>query len=77
MKRLVTEFPEHEKSSTGAATGWKIFIFYDLYDYTNSGGWGAFVAVAQKFPDTFEAKQVVKDLNQTEALLKEIKKSTR
>ncbi len=71
-ERLVTEFPEHEKAVQAQLRVGNIY-FYDLYDYTNSGGWGAFVAVAQKFPDTFEAKQVVKDLNQTEALLKEIK----
>lgn len=71
-ERLVNEFPEHNKAVQAQLRVGNIY-FYDLYDYTNSGGWGAFVAVAQKFPDTFEAKQVVKDLNKTEALLKEIK----
>lgn len=71
-ERLVSEFPEHEKAVQAQLLVGNIY-FYDLYDYTNSGGWGAFVAVAQKFPDTFEAKQVVKDLNKTEALLNEIK----
>ena len=71
-ERLVSEFPEHDKAVQAQLRVGNIY-FYDLYDYTNSGGWGAFVAVAQKFPDTFEALQVTKDLNKTEALLKEIK----
>lgn len=71
-ERLVSEFPEHDKAVQAQLRVGNIY-FYDLYDYSNSGGWGAFVAVAQKFPDTFEAQEVVKDLNQTEALLKEIK----
>ena len=71
-ERLVSEFPEHDKAVQAQLRVGNIY-FYNLYDYTNSGGWGAFVTVAQKFPDTFEAKQVVKDLNQTEALLKDIK----
>lgn len=71
-ERLVSEFPEHGKAVQAQLRVGNIY-FYDLYDYTNSGGWGAFVAVAQKFPDTFEAQEVVKDLNETEALLKEIK----
>ena len=71
-ERLVEEFAEHEKAVQAQLRVGNIY-FYNLYDYTNSGGWGAFVNVAQKFPDTFEAQQVVKDLNQTESLLKEIK----
>lgn len=71
-ERLVSEFTEHAKAVQAQLRVGNIY-FYNLYDYTNSGGWGAFVSVAQKFPDSFEAQQVVKDLNQTEALLKEIK----
>lgn len=71
-ERLVSEFQEHDKAVQAQLRVGNIY-FYELYDYTNSGGWGAFVTVAQKFPDTFEAKQVVKDLNKAEALLKEIK----
>ena len=71
-ERLVSEFAEHAKAVQAQLRVGNIY-FYNLYDYTNSGGWGAFVSVAQKFPDSFEAQQVVKDLNQTEALLKEIK----
>ncbi len=71
-ERLVSEYPDHEKAVQAQLRVGNIY-FYDLYDYTNSGGWGAFVAVAQKFPDTFEAQKATKDLNQTEALLKEIK----
>lgn len=71
-ERLVTEFPEHDKAVQAQLRVGNIY-FYNLYDYTNSGGWGAFVNVAQKFPDTFEAKQVLKDLNVTQDLLNEIK----
>ncbi|MCY4404671.1 MAG: tetratricopeptide repeat protein [Candidatus Poribacteria bacterium] len=71
-ERMVAEFPEHENAVQAQLQVGNIY-FYELYDYTNSGGWGAFVAVAEKFPDTFEAKQVVIELNKTEALLREIK----
>ena len=71
-ERIVSEFPKHDKAVLAQLQVGNIY-FYKLYDYTNSGGWGAFVAVAQKFPDTFEAKQVTILLNKAEALLNEIK----
>ncbi len=71
-ERMVSEFPEHEKAVQAQLQVGNLY-FYELFDYTNAGGWGAYVAVAQKFPDTFEAKQVIIELNKTEALLKEIK----
>ena len=71
-ERMVSEFADHNKAVQAQLQVGNIY-FYKLYDYTNSGGWGAFVAVAQKFPDTFEAKQVVILLNKAEALLTEIK----
>ncbi len=72
FERLVSEFSEHDKAVQSQFQVGNIY-FYKLFDYTNSGGWGAFVKVAQNFPDTFESQQVVKLLNKTEALLNEIK----
>ncbi|MDE0484353.1 MAG: tetratricopeptide repeat protein [Candidatus Poribacteria bacterium] len=72
FERLVEEFPNHDKAVQSQYQVGNIY-FYKLYDYTNSGGWGAFVAVAEKFPDTYEAGQVKNELNKTKDLLTEIK----
>lgn len=72
FERLVTEFPDHDKAPQAQFQVGNIY-FYKLYDYTNSGGWGAFVAVAEKFPDTYEAGQVKAELNKAKDLLVEIK----
>ena len=71
-ERMVEEFPKHDKSVQAQNQVGNIY-FYKLYDYTNSGGWGAFVAVVQKFPDTYEAEQVTTMLKKTDTLLTEIK----
>ena len=69
-ERVVAEFPEHEK---GAQSQFQIgnIYFYELYNYTNSGGWGAFVAVVQKFPDSYEASRAETLLKKTADLLTE------
>ena len=72
FERMVKEFDNHDKSAQAQFQVGNIY-FYKLYDYTNSGGWGAFVAVADKFSDTYEAEQVRVLLNKTEELLVEIK----
>ena len=72
FERLSAEFPEHDKAVQAQYQVGNIY-FYKLYDYTNSGGWGAFVAVAERFPDTYEAGQVKKELNKAKDLLTEIK----
>ena len=72
-ERMVSEFPDHDKAVQAQMLVGDIY-FNKLYDYTNSGGWGAYVAVAQKFPDTFEAQKVTIDLNEARELLNEIKK---
>ena len=73
FERLVTEFPNHDKAAQSQFQVGNIY-FYKLYDYTNSGGWGAFVAVNDKFPGTFEAQQVKEKLIETDDLLTDIKK---
>ena len=72
FEKMAKEFPEHKKAPQAQFQVGNIY-FYKLYDYTNSGGWGAFVAVAQNFPETYEAGEVVKLLNKTQRLLTEIK----
>lgn len=72
FERMVKEFENHDKAAQAQFQVGNIY-FYKLYDYTNSGGWGAFVTVAEKFPDTYEAKEVKKKLNKTKDLLIEIK----
>ena len=71
-ERMVQEFPKHGKAVQAQVQIGNIY-FYKLYDYTNSGGWGAFVAVVQKFPDTYEADQTTVLLKKAEMLLTEIK----
>ena len=77
-ERLVEEFPEHAKSPQAQFQIGNVY-FYTLYDY--SGGWPAFVAVSEKFPDSYEASQagtllkVTADiLTETELLKDEIEK---
>ncbi len=72
FERMAKEFPDHKRGVQAQYQVGNIY-FYKLYDYTNSGGWGAFVKVAQNFPDTYEAKQVVIKLNKVQELLTEIK----
>lgn len=72
FEKMANEFSNHGKAVQAQYQVGNIY-FYKLYDYTNSGGWGAFIAVVQKFPDTFEAKQVTDMLKRTEILLTEIK----
>ena len=72
FERMAKEFPDHKKGVQAQYQAGNIY-FYKLYDYTNSGGWGAFVAVAQNFPETYESEQVVILLNKAQQLLTEIK----
>ncbi len=72
FERMAKEFPDHKRGVQAQYQVGNIY-FYKLYDYTNSGGWGAFVKVAQNFPDTYEAEQVVIWLNKAQKLLTEIK----
>jgi len=46
--------------------------FYKLYDYTNEGGWGAFVKVDSKFPESYEASEAKKLLLKARDTLQEI-----
>ena len=70
-ERLVREFPEHKLA---AQTQFKIgnLYFYKLYDYSNDGGWGAYVKVVEKFPESFEAKETGTLLKKANELLTQI-----
>ena len=68
-ERLVEEFPEHSKAPQAQFQIGNVY-FYTLYDY--QGGWPAFVAVTEKFPDSYEASRAGTLLKQTADILKEI-----
>ena len=70
--RLVAEFPEHKLAPQAQLQIGNIY-FYDLYDYSNSGGWGAFVRVIEKFPDSYEASDAETLLKNSAEILTEIK----
>ena len=72
--RVVEEFPEHKLAPQAQFQIGNIY-FYDLYDYSNSGGWGAFVKVIEKFPDAYEASDAETLLKKSAAILTEIKQA--
>ena len=71
-QKIVEEYPQHEKAPHAQFEIGNIY-FYDLYDYTNDRGWGAFVAVHKKYPNTAEGKAVVPLLKKAYELLREIR----
>ena len=68
-ERMVEEFPEHSKAAQAQFRIGEIY-FYTLYDYL--GGWPAYIAVTEKFPDSYEASQAGTLLKQTADTLQEI-----
>lgn len=72
FERVVAEFPEHKLAPQAQFQIGNIY-FYDLYDYSNSGGWGAFVKVIEKFPDSYEASDATTLLKKSADILTEIK----
>ena len=68
-ERMVEEFPEHSKASQAQFEIGNVY-FYTLYDYL--GGWPAYVAVTEKFNDSYEASQAGTLLKQTADILQEI-----
>ena len=69
-ERMGEEFVEHAKAAQAQFQIGNIY-FYELYDYT--GGWPAFVAVTEKFPESYEASQASTLLKQTADVLTDIK----
>ena len=55
-EKLVAEFPDHDLAPRSQFKVGNVY-FYKLYDYSNKGGWGAFIKVAQNYEDSFESKQ--------------------
>merc|ERR1712098_134139 len=53
-EKLVAEFKDHELAPRSLYKVGNLY-FYQLYDYTNAGGWGAFVRVAKDYEKTYEA----------------------
>ena len=72
-ERIVNEFSEHPKAPQAQFQIGNIY-FYALYDY--SSGWTAFVKVADKFPNTNEARESKRLLNYTREILRELKDLT-
>ncbi len=66
-EKLVDEFPEHDLAPRSLFKVGNLY-FYQLYDYTNAGGWGAFVKVAEDYNGTYEA-------GEAETLLKRSRKT--
>ena len=66
---FVEEFSEHSKASQAQFQIGNIY-FYTLYDYL--GGRPAYLAVTQKFPDSYEASQARTLLKQAAEILAEI-----
>ena len=56
-EKLVAEFPEYKLTPQIQFQIGNIY-FYRLHDYSNAGGWGAFVKVVENYPDSFEAREV-------------------
>ncbi len=69
--KLVEEFPNYKQAPQAQYQIGNIY-FYKLYDYFDSGGWGAFVKVAQKFPTSYEKSQAATLLKQSKDVLTEI-----
>ena len=72
FERVVEEFPGHQLAPQAQFQVGNIY-FYDLYDYSNNGGWGAFVKVVEKFPDSYEASDAETLLKKSADILTEIK----
>ncbi len=70
--RAVEEFPQHKLAPQAQFQIGNIY-FYDLYNYSNNGGWGAFVKVIEKFPDSYEASDAETLLKKSADILTEIK----
>ena len=70
-QEIVEDYPKYENAPKAQFRIGNIY-FYDLYDYTNEGGWGAFVLVHQKFPASEEAKKIVDLLNESDKIFKTI-----
>ncbi len=68
-ERMVEEFPTHSKAPQAQFQIGNVY-FYTIYDYI--GGWPAFVAVTEKFPESYEASQATTLLKKTADTLTEI-----
>lgn len=68
---FVERFPKHNKAPQAQFQIGNIY-FYDLFDYTKDGGWGAFVGVVEKYPGTPEAEKTVALIKKTGQLLRDI-----
>ena len=68
-QRVVDEFPEHEKASA-SLTKIGYIHYYELYDYV--GGWPAYNKVIELYPNTYDATQAVRLLEETGDTFKEI-----
>ena len=70
-EKLITEFPEYKLTPQVQFQVGNIY-FYRLHDYSNSGGWGAFVKVIEAYPDSFEAREAETLLKKSSRTLTQI-----
>lgn len=70
-EKLIAEFPEYKLAPQMQFQIGNIY-FYRLYDYSNSGGWGAYVKVIENYPDSFEAREAETLLKKSNRTLTQI-----
>ena len=70
-EKLITEFPAYKLTPQVQFQIGNIY-FYRLHDYSNSGGWGAFVKVIEDYPESFEAREAETLLKKSSRTLTQI-----
>ena len=71
-EKVADEFPEHRLAPQAQSNAGRVY-FYKLFDYSNAGGWGAYIKLRDNFPDSFEADQAGTTLIKTAEILKQIR----
>ena len=71
-EKVADEFPEHRLAPQAQSNVGRVY-FYKLFDYSNAGGWGAYIKLIDNFPDSFEGDQAGTTLIKTAEILKLIR----
>ncbi len=70
-EKLISQFPEYKLTPQVQFQIGNIY-FYRLHDYSNSGGWSAFVKVIEDYPESFEAREAETLLKKSSRTLTQI-----
>jgi tetratricopeptide (TPR) repeat protein len=70
-EKVVEEFPEHQLAPQAQFQVGNLY-FYEVYDYSDNGGWGAYVKLIEEFPDSYEASEAIDLLKKAADILTEI-----